>query len=159
MVKASSEGLGPKAMTEDYWKPLSPWKYADATAAIGVAQRVGLGKLRHLETQSLWLQEAAVRDKRVGLSNILGPVHPADLMTEHVDHATRIRLLSFMGVEARMGRAETAPETGEVDERICSVESTEEGLEEPECEVTESDEKEIDWIDESTDNWLHKAGI
>ena len=45
-------------MTEDYNKPLSPWMFVDATAAIGVARRIGLGKLRHSETQSLWLQEA-----------------------------------------------------------------------------------------------------
>ncbi len=56
-----------KAMTMDYNQPISPWMFVDATAAIGVAQRVGLGKLRHLETQSLWLQEA-VRAKRIGLS-------------------------------------------------------------------------------------------
>ncbi len=73
MVKAASEGLGFKAMTEDYRKPLSPWMYADATATIGVAQKMGLGKLRHLEKQSLWLQEA-VRDKRVGLSKVHGPI-------------------------------------------------------------------------------------
>ena len=111
-------------MTEDYLRLLSPWMYVDATAAIGVAQRVGLDKLRHLDTQSLWLQEA-VRDKRVGLSEVHGPVKPAALMTKHVDHATQVRLLSLMGVEARMGRADRAPETGEVDEQVCSVESTE----------------------------------
>ena len=38
------------------------------------------------------------------------------------------------------------------------VESTDEGLEESGCEVTEVNEKEIDWIDESIDNWLHEAG-
>ena len=48
-------------MTDDNKRPLNPWMYVDAAAAIGVAQRVGLGKLRHLETQSLWLQES-VRD-------------------------------------------------------------------------------------------------
>ena len=73
-------------------------------------------------------------------------------MTKHADHATQIRLLSLMGVEARMGRAESAPETGEVDEQVCSVEPIDEGLEEPECKVTELNETEIDWIDESIDN-------
>ena len=63
-------------MTGDYKQPLSPWMFVDATAAIGVSQRIGLGKLRHLETQSLWLQEA-VRDKRIGLSKVHGPVNPA----------------------------------------------------------------------------------
>ena len=61
MVKATSEGFGLKAMTMDYRKPLSPWISVDAKAAIGVAQRVGLGKLRHLETQSPWLH-VAVRE-------------------------------------------------------------------------------------------------
>ena len=56
MVKTASEGFGLKAMIEDYLEPLSPWMYVDVTATIGVAQRVGLGKLRHLDTQSLWLQ-------------------------------------------------------------------------------------------------------
>ena len=108
MVKAASEGLGLMAMTMDYNKPLSPWMFVDATAAIGVAERVGLGKLRHLETQSFWLQEA-VRDKCIGLSKVHGPVNPADLMTKHVDHGTQIRLLALMSVEARLGRAESAP--------------------------------------------------
>ena len=100
-----------------------------------------------------------MRDKRVGLSKVHGPVNPADLMTKHVDHATQVRLLSLMGVEARIGRAESAPETGEVDEQVCSVESTDEGLEEPELEVIGRNETEIDWIDESIDTWLQESLI
>ena len=55
MVKAAPEGLGLKTMTEDSNKPPVPRMFVDATAAIGVVQRVGLGKPWHLETQSLWL--------------------------------------------------------------------------------------------------------
>ena len=152
MVKAASEGLGLKAMTMDYNKPLSPWMFVDATAAIGVAQRVGLGKLRHLETQSLWLQEA-VRDKRIGLSKVHGPVNPADLMTKHVDHGTQIRLLALMSVEARLGRAESAPDTGKVDEQVCSVESTTDTENEHECEINDSDEDALNWIHENMKVW------
>ena len=50
-------------------------------------------------------------------------MNPADLMAKHVDHATQIRLLGLMGVEARLGRAEIAPEMGDVDEQVCSIES------------------------------------
>ena len=64
-----------------------------------------------------------------------------------------------MAVEARMGRAECAPEMGEVDEQVCSVESTDEGLEEPEREVIELNETEVDRIDESIDTWLHESVI
>ena len=56
------------------------------TADKGVSQRVGLGKLKHFESQSLWLHEAA-RDKQIGLAKVHGSVNPADLMTKHVDHA------------------------------------------------------------------------
>ena len=110
MVKAASEALGLKAMATDYGSELSPWLYVDATAAMGVAQRVGLGKLRHLETQSLWLQEV-VRKKRIGLSKVLGSINPADLMTKHNDSSTMERLMGIMGLERRAGRAEVAPET------------------------------------------------
>ena len=87
-----------------------------------------------LDTQSLWLQEA-VRAKHIGLSKVHGPVNPTDLMTKHVDHATQIRLLALMGVEARLGRAETAPETGEVNEQVCSFESATEEENDHECEI------------------------
>ena len=96
--------------------------FVGATAEIGVSQRIGLGKFRHLETQSLWLQEA-VRDKRIGLSKVHGAVNPADLMTKHADHATQIRQHGLMSSEARAGRAETAPETAACTEQVCLVDS------------------------------------
>ena len=64
-----------------------------------------------------------MRDKRIGQTKVHGQVNPADLMTKHVDHATQIWLLALMSVEARLGRAETVPETGEVDEPVCSVDN------------------------------------
>ena len=109
MVKAASEGLGLRAMTADYGDPLPPWMYVDATAAMGVAQRVGLGKLRHLDTQTLWLQQA-VRQKRVGLSKVLGTSNPADLMTKYTDAATLERMIGIMGLQRRGGRAKVAPQ-------------------------------------------------
>ena len=67
-------------------------------------------------------------------------------MTKHVDHATQIGLLALMSVEARLGRAETAPETGEVVEQVCSVESTTEEENEHQCEIDNSDEDALDWF-------------
>ena len=126
--------------------------FVDATVAIGVAQRVGLGKLMHSETQRLWLQELVLAN-RIGLSEVHGPVNPADPIAKHVDHATQIRLLALMGVEARLGRADTAPETGIVDEQVNSVESTTEEEKEHECEFDSSDEEVFDWIHECMEAW------
>ena len=108
MVKAASESMGLKAMVADFNREIEPWLYVDATAAMGVAQRVGLGKIRHLETQSLWLQKA-VRNKRVGLAKVLGTMNPADAMTKALDSNTMNRLLALMGLEKREGCPEVAP--------------------------------------------------
>ena len=51
------------AMALHFGKVMVPWMYVDASAAMGIAQRKGLGKIRHLHTQSLWMQDA-VREKK-----------------------------------------------------------------------------------------------
>ena len=98
-----------------------------------------------------WLQEA-VRDKRVGLSKVHGPVSPANLMTKHVDHATQIRLLSFMSVESIAGRAETAPETGVCTEQIRSEESGPGADYIQEYTDVGCEEELWDWIHEMSDS-------
>ena len=69
MVSAASEGLGAKAMGLDFGVDMTILLHVDASAAIGVAQRKGLGKIRHLDTQSLWVQDA-VRQRRVDLIKV-----------------------------------------------------------------------------------------
>ena len=86
-VQGASEGLGMAAMALDVGKVMVLWMYVDASAAIGVAQRKGLGKIRHLHTQSLWVQDA-VRDKRVFLDKVPGAYNPADMYTKHLDAQT-----------------------------------------------------------------------
>ena len=109
MVHATSEALGLKAMTEDYHSKIDPWLYVDASAAIGVAQRTGLGKIRHLDTGSLWLQQA-VKNKKIGILKVKGTENPADLMTKFTDFATLDKLCAVMGLQVRTGRAAAAPE-------------------------------------------------
>ena len=53
LTSEGSEGLGTAAMMEDYGDKLEVFMYADASAAIGVANREGLGRIRHLDVQSL----------------------------------------------------------------------------------------------------------
>ena len=122
MVGASSEALGLKATTRDYDDEISPWLYVDASAAIGVAQRTGLGKIRHLDTQTLWLQQA-VRDKRIGLLKVKGTENPADLMTKFVDYATLEKLMGLMGLVVRTGRADSAPQMAKDDTGVNAVDA------------------------------------
>ena len=58
LVSTSSEALGLVATSEVFGDKIDAFLYADASAAIGVAGREGLGRIRHLDTQLLWLQQA-----------------------------------------------------------------------------------------------------
>ena len=80
LVSTASEALGVLAMSEDFGDKTEAYLYADASAAIGVANREGLGRIRHLDTQSLWLQQA-LRKRRLGLGKVLGTENPSNLMT------------------------------------------------------------------------------
>jgi hypothetical protein len=55
--------------------------HSDATAAIGIAKRRGLGKIRHLSTADLWIQEK-IRNGNMELVKILGTENPADILTK-----------------------------------------------------------------------------
>ncbi len=77
---------------------------------MGICSRQGLGKLRHLDTHTLWVQQA-VRSRRIDLRKVAGEQNPADLFTKH--SLTRERLQKLTGLfecDFRGGRAESAPE-------------------------------------------------
>ena len=83
--------------------------YTDAGAAIGVANLEGLWRIRHLDIQLLWLQQA-LRKRRLGLGKVLGAENPSDLMTKHVDSKLLVEHVHCMGCEFVAGRAELAPQ-------------------------------------------------
>ena len=57
--------------------------WSDSSAAVQAAQRLGTGKMRHLETQCLWIQEL-VKTKRVTIHKVKGELNPADIYTKDV---------------------------------------------------------------------------
>ena len=82
----------------------------DSTATIGICGRQGLGKLRHIDTQCLWVQQR-VRDRSFELRRVKGTENPADLFTKYLTSAATVEsLLKLFGCEYRDGRAATAPQ-------------------------------------------------
>ena len=55
--------------------------WTDGSAAIGICGRSGLGKLRHVQTHTLWVQER-VRTGAIEVRKVHGEVNPADLFTK-----------------------------------------------------------------------------
>ena len=72
--------------------------HLDASATLGLVNRRGLGKAKHVDMQNLWIQEASKSGrfvtKKVGTSE-----NPADLMTKPLPKPKIEQLMSLMGYE------------------------------------------------------------
>ena len=82
LVRGSGQGLGYQALLKDLGLDMPLRMWTDSSAAIGICSRQGLGKLRHIDTHTLWVQQA-VRSKRLEIKKVLGEENPADLLTKH----------------------------------------------------------------------------
>ena len=54
VVRAAGVGLGHQALMRDFGHDLPLRAWTDSSAAVGVCTWSGLGKLRHIDTQTLW---------------------------------------------------------------------------------------------------------
>ncbi len=88
-VRAAGTGLGYQSLLQDLGIALPLRVWTDSTASMGVCGRSRLGKLRHIETQYLWLQQK-VRTSAIELRKIRGTENPADLFTKHLTSAKEI---------------------------------------------------------------------
>ena len=109
LVKASGIGLGFKSLMKDLGLELPCRVWTDSAAAMGIVGRQGLGKLRHIDTHSLWVQQAA-RSGRIVVKKIRGEDNPADLFTKHLPSREKVeQLVNLLGCRFDSGRAESAP--------------------------------------------------
>ena len=109
-VRGAGVGLGLQSLLRDLGQDVPVRVWTDSSAAIGISSRQGLGKLRHLDTHTLWIQHA-VRAGKIDLRKVAGEVNPADLFTKH--SLSRDRLMSLVKLfrcHFRGGRAEAAPD-------------------------------------------------
>ena len=81
--------------------------FTDASAAIGIVQRTGVGKVRHIDVGILWIQQNQ-KNGEVEVQKINGKLNPADVFTKHVPGDVMWRHLKSIGFENREGRAEVA---------------------------------------------------
>ena len=83
ITKGISEALGARAILRDFGCQVKLHIRSDASAAIGICKRQGLGRIRHLAVADLWCQQL-VRSKEVMLSKWPGKENPADLYTKYL---------------------------------------------------------------------------
>ena len=109
VVKATGIALGHQSLMQDLGIQLGVTVHTDSSAAMGVCARQGLGKLRHIATHTLWVQEK-VRTKAIDLRKVDGTENPADLFTKHLPSKGKVhQLIDLFGCRYAAGRAASAP--------------------------------------------------
>ena len=108
-IKASSEGLGFLSIMKDYDMTMRGEIRSDASAALGVIARNGLGKLRHVDTSYLWIQQTSA-EKKLKYGKVDGKDNIADIMTKNVPKELSEKHCFSIGMTFKDGRHELAPE-------------------------------------------------
>ena len=94
IVKTASESLGILSILHDWCIPKNGELMADASAALGVIGRTGLGKLRHIDMSYLWLQQECIKEK-ITMSKVLGTENPADMNTKGLNGETIDKFFTY----------------------------------------------------------------
>ena len=109
VTRAAGIALGYKSLLQDLGVAAKIRVWTDSSATVGICGRQGLGKLRHVDTRSLWIQQK-LRAGELEIRKVRGEVNPADLLTKHLSSEERVReLMILLGCHFRGGRATTAP--------------------------------------------------
>ena len=108
-LRTSAETLGLLAMAKDVGYNLRGIVLGDASAALGIIHRKGLGETRHIDTSFLWVQEVAAQ-RRLEFSKVVGRENPVDLYTKHLDAATMHSVVEKLMGKYKDGRSRLAPE-------------------------------------------------
>ena len=100
IVIGRAESLGLQALAEDLGWKAEVRLWTDSSAAKAVANRRGLGKLRHVELKCLWVQDT-VKEGRVKLKTVRGEENVADHLTKPKTRSDIEELLKTVGAEFR----------------------------------------------------------
>ena len=111
IVKAATQGLGVRGLLLDMGLEMELRVNTDSSAAKSIASRRGCGKVRHLETRELWLQEKVARGE-VEIRKVRGEENVADVLTKRVSREILDRHMAATGHERRYGRHPLSPVLG-----------------------------------------------
>ena len=100
-VKGGAEVLGVQSLLKDLGVEVLVRLWQDSTAAKGVASRVGVGKIKHMDVRHCWLQDV-VQKRGLVCKKIGGKVNPADALTKPTSAMIARNLLEGVGYHIKM---------------------------------------------------------
>ena len=107
-IQGASVALGFWSMAADLGEDVRIRLYTDSVAALGIIGRRGLGKVRHLETGYLWLQDLVAK-KKIGVAKVKGIENSADLGTKCLRSEDVDKHFRFLRYYKEDGRSTVAP--------------------------------------------------
>ena len=90
VVRAATEDMGLQTILSDFELCGHVTVKSDATAAIGMVHRLGLGKVRHLAVGDLWVQHH-VRSEKIRVSKMSGLENASDAQTKYFGREPLLR--------------------------------------------------------------------
>ena len=108
MVKATSQAIGLRSLLGDMGVEMGIILKTDASAAKGIASRKGVGKVRHIEVNQLWLQDWVAKGD-VLVVKVQSKMNVADALTKYVDGSDMHFHVGSVGGSMVEGRHELMP--------------------------------------------------
>ena len=108
LTKCAAMALGAQSLLADLGVHLSVRVTTDATTGKAIASRRGLGKVRHIETHELWMQDVVDR-KRIELHKIKSSFNPADIFTKYLSREEMDIIVDRLDHAYEAGRSDVAP--------------------------------------------------
>ena len=114
-VRAASHGMGIQSMLGDLGVSNKRLRIkTDASVAKSLASRRGLGGIRHIEVNQLWLQEK-VNNGTIEVEKVKGEVNRADVLTKFKDGVALKQQLDWTNQRLNVGRHVLAPKLSNTD--------------------------------------------
>ena len=96
LCSAAAASIGLRSLLSDLGLEVRIQIGMDASAAIAMASRRGLGKAKHMHVQYLWIQEL-IQSQEVKLQKIPTEENRSDLLTKHLQAPRMNKLLKALG--------------------------------------------------------------
>ena len=110
----------------------------DASVALDIINRKGLGRTSHIDTGMFWIEQTAA-EKRLEHGKVLGTDDPADLMTKHLSADMIERHCAKLSASWPGGRADKAPNINLFITKATWEEEEPESEEERQAEIATAD--------------------
>ena len=104
LVSAASESLGERSILQEWGISVPIRIMMDATAGAAIGSRRGIGRVKHLDTAFLWVQDY-VTTGRITIKKVHTSVNLADLLTKPTTGVLLWRVMEALHYQTMQGRS------------------------------------------------------